>query len=64
MPKYLIIPVFLLTILNACAMPEKSESEAIANEQPVAAAEPVVNDYPTRDRVDYVLECVAKHGGL
>jgi hypothetical protein len=22
------------------------------------------NDYPTRDRVDYVLECVAKHGGL
>jgi hypothetical protein len=23
-----------------------------------------VNDFPTRDRVDYVLECVAKHGGL
>ena len=22
------------------------------------------NDFPTRDRVDYVLECVAKHGGL
>lgn len=23
-----------------------------------------INDYPTRDRVDYVLNCVAKHGGL
>ncbi|MDD4914149.1 MAG: hypothetical protein PHW13_03810 [Methylococcales bacterium] len=28
-----------------------------------AEAQPA-NDYPTRDRVDYVLECVAKHGGL
>lgn len=23
-----------------------------------------LNQYPTRDRVDYVLNCVAKHGGL
>jgi hypothetical protein len=23
-----------------------------------------INQYPTRDRVDYVLNCVAKHGGL
>ena len=23
-----------------------------------------VNDYPTRDRVEYVLNCVAQHGGL
>ena len=25
---------------------------------------PIVNDYPTRDRVEYVLNCVAQHGGL
>jgi hypothetical protein len=24
----------------------------------------LVNDYPTRDRVEYVLNCVAQHGGL
>ena len=31
-----------------------------------APAEPItlVNDYPTRDRVEYVLNCVAQHGGL
>jgi hypothetical protein len=41
---------------------------ASAPEKPVepATAEPatLVNDYPTRDRVEYVLNCVAKHGGL
>ena len=25
---------------------------------------PLANDYPTRDRVEYVLNCVAQHGGL
>ena len=24
----------------------------------------MTNDYPTRDRVEYVLNCVAQHGGL
>ena len=29
-------------------------------------AEPVsyIDQYPTRDRVEYVLQCIAKHGGL
>jgi hypothetical protein len=37
---------------------------------PEKAAEPVpepavrINDFPTRDRVEYVLNCVAQHGGL
>jgi hypothetical protein len=33
---------------------------------PEKASEPAVktNDYPTRDRVEYVLNCVAQHGGL
>ena len=31
-----------------------------------ASVEPthLSNDYPTRDRVEYVLNCVAQHGGL
>lgn len=38
-------------------------------EQPVAEPAPVVetqrvNDFPTRDRVEYVLNCVAQKGGL
>ncbi|MFZ2451254.1 MAG: hypothetical protein WAW36_12120 [Methylovulum miyakonense] len=38
-------------------------------EQPIAGSTPVVettrvNDFPTRDRVEYVLNCVAQKGGL
>ncbi len=35
-------------------------------EKPDEQAEPApfVSDYPTRDRVEYVLNCVAQHGGL
>jgi hypothetical protein len=33
-------------------------------EQKPVEATPLVNDYPTRDRVEYVLNCVAQHGGL
>ncbi len=53
----LILSLALAALISACATgPEK----------PIASADPVpfVNDYPTRDRVDYVLNCVAQHGGL
>ena len=61
MQQKLLLPALLLSLLSACATTQKS-----AENTPTAAAEPVAltNDYPTRDRVDYVLECVAKHGGL
>lgn len=48
-----------LLALNACANLE-AQSDSTDNTQSQAR----VNDFPTRDRVDYVLECVAKHGGL
>lgn len=35
-------------LLAACAMP----------------VEQVHNDYPTRDRVEYIFNCIAQHGGL
>lgn len=48
-----------LLALNACANLE-TQPDNTDNSQSLAR----VNDFPTRDRVDYVLECVAKHGGL
>lgn len=42
--------------LSGCASsPEKVEEETDIITK---------HDYPTRDRVEYVLNCVAKHGGL
>jgi hypothetical protein len=50
----------VFALLSGCATTqENSKPEAAASEPTV-----MVNDYPTRDRVEYVLECVAKHGGL
>ena len=44
--------------ISACTTsPENAEPKGEAQ-----AAK--VNDYPTRDRVEYVLNCVAQHGGL
>jgi hypothetical protein len=46
-------------MLAACSsIPEKTaQLSAVA---PTA----LTNDFPTRDRVEYVLNCVAQHGGL
>ncbi|MEC4747107.1 hypothetical protein [Methylomicrobium sp. Wu6] len=50
--------IVLLALLNGCAStaPETKAAEA--------APAPRINDFPTRDRVEYVLNCVAQHGGL
>lgn len=47
------------TLIGCASTPEQAEAEK-------TVAEPVVkiNDFPTRDRVEYVLNCVAQHGGL
>lgn len=55
MNKKLITAISLTALIIGCSStPEKTQ-----NEMPL-----VTNDFPTRDRVDYVLNCVAKHGGL
>jgi ABC-type Fe3+-hydroxamate transport system substrate-binding protein len=64
MLKTLILPTLLLTLLSACASLNETTPVTVANESTETDAAPPKNDYPTRDRVDYVLECVAKHGGL
>jgi hypothetical protein len=56
--KKILLLLSLIT-LNACANLD-TQVENSENAQVLAR----INDFPTRDRVDYVLECVAKHGGL
>ena len=59
--KYLsiVISLSLTTLLSGCSTLEEKPG-AIGTSEPA----PMVNDYPTRDRVEYVLNCVAQHGGL
>lgn len=62
MKTTLIACLATLTLLSGCSTTQenaKPDAEAGTVEQAVLS-----NDYPTRDRVDYVLECIAKHGGL
>jgi hypothetical protein len=54
----------LLALLSGCAATQENGSPTDTDATASNAAAPLPNDYPTRDRVDYVLECVAKHGGL
>jgi hypothetical protein len=54
-----ILSLSLCAAIAGCTTtPEKTTEQA-----PVEPT-PMVNDYPTRDRVEYVLNCVAQHGGL
>ena len=64
MHKLLTLNLALITALTVgCATnPEPTEQKTEA--QPTAAETAPVNDFPTRDRVEYVLNCVAQHGGL
>lgn len=47
--------VVLMAVTGCATTPEQAPEQAQAAK---------VNDYPTRDRVEYVLNCVAQHGGL
>ncbi len=51
--------ITLVVLVSCTAVPEKTVELA-----PVATPTVLANDYPTRDRVEYVLNCVAQHGGL
>jgi hypothetical protein len=55
------------TILSLCLCAAIAGCTTTAEktvEQVPAEPTPLANDYPTRDRVEYVLNCVAQHGGL
>ncbi|WP_305907488.1 hypothetical protein Q9L42_015550 [Methylomarinum sp. Ch1-1] len=50
----MVIAAAMLTILSACSTTQEKVEQEVS----------YLNQYPTRDRVEYVLQCVAKHGGL
>lgn len=59
--KKLLLTVAISFVITGCTSnPEKISEDSATQATPVAS----VNDYPTRDRVEYVLNCVAQHGGL
>jgi hypothetical protein len=60
MKKTLLSTLTAVALLSGCATTQETNS---ADSQ-ATETKALVNDFPTRDRVDYVLECVAKHGGL
>ncbi len=47
-----------LTLIGCASTPEQATTEKTASEQA-----PKMNDFPTRDRVEYVFNCIAQHGG-
>jgi len=53
MNKKIVLSLALSTLLAGCASTAEIKDELV-----------FVNDYPTRDRVEYVFNCIAKHGGL
>lgn len=62
--KYIrVILSFALAIaLSGNAIAAKNSKKA-KKETKAKPAAPLVNDYPTRDRVEYVLNCIAQHDG-
>lgn len=50
-----VLNLALITLMTGCA----TAPEPAVMEEKMRA-----NDFPTRDRVEYVLNCVAQHGGL
>ncbi len=58
MSKNIFLSLIFLAFVSGCATTgQKTET---ATESSVT----YIDQYPTRDRVEYVLQCVAKHGGL
>lgn len=52
MNKNLVLSICLSALITGCATTSKEKQETV-----------FVSDYPTRDRVEYVFNCIAKHGG-
>lgn len=66
--KFTYILAILLTVALAAGWiiaPEKQFEQQLQRETAEQKTPDVtVNNYPTQDRVEYVLQCIEKHGGL
>ncbi|MCF7971610.1 MAG: hypothetical protein K9L22_10665 [Methylococcaceae bacterium] len=60
--KVFLLSAILLssTLLTACSTLSK---KSVENTTETNTSAVVMNNYPTRDRVEYVFNCIAKHGG-
>jgi hypothetical protein len=56
---FTLVAAAVITVITGCAT-----TSGPAVQAPAESAAPLANDYPTRDRVEYVFNCVAQHGGL
>lgn len=70
--KTRLLPLLIATTLMLAAGPihtanaakvVKSTTKKPTSEQPKAPTKPLVNDFPTQARVEYVMQCMAEHGG-
>ncbi len=55
MNKIVFLSALCIALLTGCS--------TTAEKQPTDTTAVVMHDYPTRDRVEYVFNCIAKHGG-
>ncbi len=60
MNKIIILVTCFIVLLSGCSSTAEKKVEKESDKEETV----FVNDYPTRDRVEYVMECIAKHGGL
>lgn len=59
--KTIILSSSFALIMAGCASNPEKETTPVAN---ATETKSFLNEYPTRDRVEFVLNCVAQHGGL
>ena len=54
------LSALLLSIALSSGCSTMTDKQAVESESTEAT---IMHDYPTRDRVEYVFNCIAKHGG-
>lgn len=59
MKKFYLFSLVLIVALTSNAFAAKKAKTPKKTEE----VKPLVNDYPTRDRVEYVFNCIAQHKG-
>jgi len=64
MNKKLILSISLSFIITGCATTSEEMTKTTESIGSTEAIKIRINDFPTRDRVEYVFNCIAKHGGL
>jgi hypothetical protein len=62
-PSRILVSLTLGLCLAGAAQAAKAPKKVTA-QPPSASGQPLVNDFPTQARVEYVMQCMAEHGGI